>query len=50
MTLNGFAQKITPLPWREGMKGRGDHLFLTPTLTLPRQGGGVYLRIFIVCG
>jgi len=25
-----------PLPWREGIKGRGN----TPTLVLPRQGGG----------
>jgi len=30
----------SPLPWREGMKGRGTKFFLsTPTLTLPRRRG-----------
>ncbi len=27
-----------PLPWREGIKGRG----ITPTLILPRHEGGTY--------
>jgi len=50
MTLSGVARKITPLPWREGTKGRGNQILLTPTLTLPRQGGGVYPWISIVRG
>jgi len=29
----------SPLPWREGIKGRGK-LASTPTLALPHQGGG----------
>jgi hypothetical protein len=50
MTLSGVARKITPLPWWEGMKGRGNQTLLTPTLTLPRQGGGVYLWTSIIRG
>jgi len=29
----------SPLPWREGMKGRGIIFLFTPTLTLPHQRG-----------
>ena len=35
---------LSPLPWREGTKGRGSSTsaspLFTPTLALPRQGGG----------
>jgi hypothetical protein len=31
--------KPLPLPWREGMEGRGKNCF-PPTLSLPLQGGG----------
>jgi len=34
--LSPLSLNLLPLPWWEGIKGRG----ITPTLTLPRQGGG----------
>ena len=44
-SLPRFHPEI-PLPWREGMKGRGNmlklHNLFTPTLALPRQRGREY--------
>jgi hypothetical protein len=36
--FTALSNNFFPLPWREGIKGRG----ITPTLTLPHQGGGNY--------
>jgi hypothetical protein len=47
MTLSGVVREKTPLPPGEG---RGNQPLLTPTLALPRQGGGVYLWIFTIRG
>jgi hypothetical protein len=44
---SNLSDNSSPLPWWEGIEGRGKQkrltitaLFSTPTLTLPRQGGG----------
>jgi hypothetical protein len=43
----GLFDNYSPLPWREGIKGRGKQkavnikdTFSAPTLALPRRGGG----------
>jgi hypothetical protein len=36
LKLNQIQEPPVPLPWREGIKGRG----ITPTFILPLQGGG----------
>jgi len=42
--------KKYPLPWREGIKGRGMHSGFTPTLTLPHQRGGFKRKISNIFG
>jgi hypothetical protein len=47
-----LSDKYYPLPWREGIKGRGKRVnevifasFFTPTLVLPHQRGRGILRL-----
>ena len=34
----------SPLPWGERVRVRGNGLMVTPTLVLPRRGGGEFLE------